>query len=1826
MRNFIPLFFALVNAFSLSATTIAPDTSKINEHGVVPSQSRMTLALPPPICGLSSFSNYVSTTKYGLSGSLTPLSSGLISTDNFGRAEFIQWMNYSKNVVLASKTIYDRFGRSTLTTLPAPLANNVFCNDANFILESVSQSSYSYTDFDLPTQINAIGELFNPSQVSVTSTLGAYYGHSSSNLNIASSSYPFLRSIYSNNVLPEPIGTLGYNQVKSTNPERIARKFNMVSGSELDYVFGIEQSYLTDGAGLSIPMRDQRFFKNVIFTPNNGVAVSYENADGQTVASCQSEIGGSCIPQVSSLDLEEGARIDIHIPTNHFDDVKIRFPDPIGKHINGGITYCIDCYQIKLYDVVNQIELIEDVDFELLQTSADKRLYDVSFITLDNSKSHLIGVTANLTSIGEQEFWEVLTHVKRLTFNPEVIFTLDYNNWQLYYYDESGNNTRIVQPESVNCQYDAALFHDDKEDIIFNKYGSSTVEIYRFPIETAQINSNILKLNWWPSGVYKWGVYDFADANMEVLCAPSQLPESASAIDVFLETDLDVHMTSSGDVSVYGQFVDPNNEPISNSINVTPPTDNYKIETWMIKYKYDIIVYGVDANGIEQQLSSKPARFEREYTKYEMFDGNAKTYFFDEKFYHYLDNVLLDWQNSFKRDDFYFDDISANLHDYSEIIIKIGNVSKTSNTPKIACYDVSGGVSTVCSNFTPETDVWETNLCRYSIWGQIGYDFISKPTQIAHNSLQEYYTYDDLGNLLSQTDPDQGLSTYIYSTRNQARFSQNAIQSISNRFTYVNYDNAGRVIEAGVYDNAAADATGDDLQYTATAPLGSASGNIHSYIDLEFDLPPTYKIDIINYSYDLPTNDLPVSLSTVFTQQYVRGRLAKSWNAATKTWYSYTYMGALDWVITWNNQTGYSTVRYHYDSDHQLSQISHNELSSDQDFYIKYTYTTDRHLEKVYTSEFPDRQFKLQSTLVYDDLGRVIRKQLGSQYQGVDYAYTLEGSLKTINNAMAGAANDPGQDGLAAGSNPNSFDDLFAETLSYYDGDYVKNGTNIQTIAAASDQYTGKVKASTWFTPTELGSVYNTDIKNYNYTYDSKGQLVQATFGTLTTGTLNGNSGGGSSPVFTDALDFSTAYSYDLNGNMNDLERYAYGGSGSSIDDLQYNYPKSNGQLTSNKLQYISDANLSTSYNGELTNQLEGNYSYDQRGRLIGDATRDIFIEYDDYDRIKAIYYFEQTSPRQQFYYDDSGKLYKTTYLDNEGQIERVNFRNYYAGGVNYAEINWLLESEEVISQSIKYYVYDVGRTSTAILDPLAEVEYQYELKDHIGNVRVSFSNEATLKGSSAFTTSLDDWTLRSNTTHSINLQNGLTINSDNKGGVYKTFTVTAGKRLTCGVELTSLVGLGVRMVVLESGTNVGLGHIDLESGYNELSVQNPNASQVIVQIWIHNSQVGPGSSFTIRDFKLEQDELEVLRYADFYPFGWEMPGRVYTSSAHVNDFGYQGEYARSNDEFNWSEFEVRNYDGRVGRFLNPDPARQFHSLYLAMGNDPVNRVDPDGAWSYYSDACGCDWDTEWGLHPSEYAHVSAHLRRQMENSIRDRSVIVAPDYTDLWNSRSGYWMRVMGNLGGIEYTIETKDGPVEVYGDVDVIDEWVPFKTYDDGLTFLEGLHIGLDIAGLYPGFGEPFDVINAAIYLAEGDYENASYSVAAMVPVAGWAAIAAKYALKALKARKAAKAVVQVFDSFDAFKKVFGAAGENRHWHHIVEQHADNVAKFGENSIHNTENLINIPGGFEGALHGKVTGHYNSKMRGTSMRVRDHVKTLSYEKQYQYGIDTLRRFGWTP
>ncbi|AOR27535.1 Rhs family-like protein [Formosa sp. Hel1_33_131] len=78
----------------------------------------------------------------------------------------------------------------------------------------------------------------------------------------------------------------------------------------------------------------------------------------------------------------------------------------------------------------------------------------------------------------------------------------------------------------------------------------------------------------------------------------------------------------------------------------------------------------------------------------------------------------------------------------------------------------------------------------------------------------------------------------------------------------------------------------------------------------------------------------------------------------------------------------------------------------------------------------------------------------------------------------------------------------------------------------------------------------------------------------------------------------------------------------------------------------------------------------------------------------------------------------------------------------------------------------------------------------------------------------------------------------------------------------------------------------------------------------------------------------------DYYPFGMPMPNRNIEGNYR---YKFQGQ--EKDSETGKEAFELRLWDGRIGRWLTTDPAGQYASPYLGMGNNPINGTDPDGAF-----------------------------------------------------------------------------------------------------------------------------------------------------------------------------------------------------------------------------------------------------------------------------------------
>ncbi|WP_208729689.1 hypothetical protein [Corallococcus exercitus] len=95
--------------------------------------------------------------------------------------------------------------------------------------------------------------------------------------------------------------------------------------------------------------------------------------------------------------------------------------------------------------------------------------------------------------------------------------------------------------------------------------------------------------------------------------------------------------------------------------------------------------------------------------------------------------------------------------------------------------------------------------------------------------------------------------------------------------------------------------------------------------------------------------------------------------------------------------------------------------------------------------------------------------------------------------------------------------------------------------------------------------------------------------------------------------------------------------------------------------------------------------------------------------------------------------------------------------------------------------------------------------------------------------------------------------------------------------------------------------------------------------------------------------------------------------------------------------------------------------------------------------------------------------------------------------------------------------------------------------------------------------------------------------------------------------------YSSFKSFKRAMGPAGNGKEWHHIVEQTDGNVARFGPQALHNTENVIPLDKGLHNSVSAFYSSHQYRVTGSTSLTVRQWLSTQSFEAQSAFGLRAM-------
>ena len=413
-----------------------------------------------------------------------------------------------------------------------------------------------------------------------------------------------------------------------------------------------------------------------------------------------------------------------------------------------------------------------------------------------------------------------------------------------------------------------------------------------------------------------------------------------------------------------------------------------------------------------------------------------------------------------------------------------------------------------------------------------------------------------------------------------------------------------------------------------------------------------------------------------------------------------------------------------------------------------------------------------------------------------------------------------------------------------------------------------------------------------------------------------------------------------------------------------------------------------------------------------------------------------------------------------------------------------------------------------------------------------------------------------------------------------------AGRRIreSCNGATTAFAYDGDSVVLEKSG------------GVSTLTVHQADSSSPLVRIGGSSVvYLAADSAGSIR--ATLNDSGQVLERASYSAYGETSITKVAGSTS--NRFGFQGLiYDPVTQLYDMRE---RFYSPSWGRFLTPDPIgwRGGANLYAFVGNRPHAFSDP------------------WGLSP-------------------------------IGRSGSGGAGGAGGaGFGSLPYGLTGQLGS----------EPGVP------GTSLADDLYVGF-VSGLNHVVIDTIQVANTAVYgttgpigWARAQEQNASFeqyrfptynltqqAVATGVPfllpvgeigeaVAGGSQLAQIAADTSALARasRIAEGVAELeavgqgagFGSFSSFKNAVGPAGEGLQWHHIAEQTAGNVGRFGSEAIHNTGNLIRL----ETGVHRELSGFYSSiqpQVTGsTSLTVRGWLAPQSLSAQQEFGRQILLQLG---
>lgn len=545
------------------------------------------------------------------------------------------------------------------------------------------------------------------------------------------------------------------------------------------------------------------------------------------------------------------------------------------------------------------------------------------------------------------------------------------------------------------------------------------------------------------------------------------------------------------------------------------------------------------------------------------------------------------------------------------------------------------------------------------------------------HSIVTTYSYNSFGQLLSQNTPDGGTTNFIYDSKNRLRFSQNGKQAAQGgRYSYTKYDAIGRIIEVGE----TVPVTGGPVFTGITAPVMASNTAVAD----NSVYPQTQNYQITRNFYSAATGITYYGKAQRYTQNRVSYTVLDESPLVTGDehyiYNSYDAHGNVEWVV--QDQPGgmaRNYIGYEYDLvSGKILKVKYNEKRQDR-FYHRFQYDAENRLLKAETSRNGEL-WDSDAAYSYYPHGPIKRQTIGEDHvQGLDYIYTIQGWMKSVNSPSLLTSSDPGLDNntatLPASGKPQdrTAADRFGMVLNYYNADYTTTPTSnflVSNTRYAMASYNGTAGAAPSLYNGNISSWIHSQLNNVAtapilpradlFKYDILNRIRQST-------SLNEDGGAsGWAAISGTGRNYRTKYGYDANGNILHLSRYD--DAGAVMDSLIYTYENTSPGLAAsinNRLQSVSDATANAlTGRGDLENT--HNYSYDAIGNLTQETGQERLVL--GSNPVAALYNF--TTTISWTVYDKIKQINKTTYASPNNYNERITF-SYNALGQRVKKDYW---------------------------------------------------------------------------------------------------------------------------------------------------------------------------------------------------------------------------------------------------------------------------------------------------------------------------------------------------------------------------------------------------------------------------------------------------------------------------------------------------------------------------------------------------------------------------